>query len=80
MHTRESDRSAPAGAERPGVLRLILPVAAAWVLSLGVDLFLHAGLLARLYVVPSPFLLGPEEAFRLKFLGLDGYIPHGDNS
>jgi hypothetical protein len=39
-------------------------VAAAWVLSLGVDLFLHAGLLARLYLEPSPFLLPAAEAFR----------------
>lgn len=39
-------------------------VVAAWVLSLGADLFLHAGLLARLYVEPSPFLLPAAEAFR----------------
>jgi hypothetical protein len=51
-------------------------VAAAWVLSLGFDLFLHGGLLAGLYLEPSPFLLPPEEAFRriplgyLAFLGL----------
>ena len=38
--------------------------------------FLHAGLLARLYVEPSPFLLPPERAFALipvgylSFLGL----------
>lgn len=54
----------------------MLAVAAAWVLSLGFDVFLHGGLLARLYVEPSPFLLAPEEAFRriplgyLAFLGL----------
>lgn len=51
-------------------------IAAAWVLSLGFDVFLHGGLLARLYAEPSPFLLAPEEAFRriplgyLTFLGL----------
>jgi hypothetical protein len=44
--------------------RVVAPVAAAWVLSLGVDLFLHAGLLARLYVDPSPFLLPADAAFR----------------
>lgn len=44
-------------------------VFAAWVLSLGVDLFLHAGLLARLYLVPSPFLLDPMTAFRRIPLG-----------
>jgi hypothetical protein len=38
--------------------------------------FLHAGVLARLYVEPSPFLLSPERAFalnpvgHLSFLGL----------
>jgi hypothetical protein len=56
--------------------RMLQSVAAAWVLSLGFDLFLHAGLLARLYVEPSAFLLGPEQAFRripldyFAFLGL----------
>jgi hypothetical protein len=39
-------------------------IAAAWVLSVGIDLFLHGGLLARLYVEPSPFLLPAEVAFR----------------
>jgi hypothetical protein len=39
-------------------------IAAAWLLSLGVDLFLHGGLLARVYVQPSPFLLDAETAFR----------------
>jgi hypothetical protein len=39
-------------------------VAAAWILSLGVDLLLHGGLLARYYVEPSPFLLDSPEAFR----------------
>ena len=51
-------------------------VAAAWALSIGFDVFLHGGLLARLYAEPSPFLLPPEDAFRriplgyLAFLGL----------
>ncbi|MEZ5319412.1 MAG: hypothetical protein R2752_18575 [Vicinamibacterales bacterium] len=39
-------------------------VSAAWVLSVGFDLLLHAGLLARLYVQPGPFLLDPDAAFR----------------
>ncbi len=57
-------------------MRVTSAVAAAWVLSVGFDLFLHAGLLARLYLEPSPFLLPPQEAFRripfgyLAFLGL----------
>lgn len=44
-------------------------IAAAWVLSVGIDLFLHGGLLARLYAEPSPFLLPAEDAFRRIPLG-----------
>ena len=47
-----------------GAGQTLMLIAAAWILSLGFDLFLHAGLLAHLYVEPSPFLLPPEEAFR----------------
>ncbi|HEX7171213.1 MAG TPA: hypothetical protein VF365_01255 [Candidatus Limnocylindria bacterium] len=36
---------------------------AAWVAMIGVDLLLHAGLLAPLYDWEGPFLLSPEEAF-----------------
>jgi hypothetical protein len=36
-----------------------------WLSMLGVDFFLHGGLLARWYVEPSPFLLPPEKAFAL---------------
>jgi hypothetical protein len=39
-------------------------VTAAWLLSLGIDLLLHGGLLAGLYLQESPFILGPEAAFR----------------
>jgi hypothetical protein len=38
-------------------------VGAAWLLSLGFDVFLHAGLLARLYARSGPALLPPEAAF-----------------
>ena len=47
-----------------------------WLAMVGVDLFLHAGLLAPLYDWDSPFLVSPEEAFvripagYLAFLGL----------
>jgi hypothetical protein len=47
-------RSAP----RPAATALL-----AWVVMIGVDLFLHAGLLAPLYDWDSPFLLTPLEAF-----------------
>jgi hypothetical protein len=54
---------------RPGRLSMFSAIAAAWVLSQGIDLFLHAGLLARLYVRPSTFLLPAEDAFRRLPLG-----------
>lgn len=40
-----------------------------WLSILGVDFFLHGGLLASLYVRPSPFLLPPADLFRLIPLG-----------
>ncbi len=63
-------RDLPRRARRvTGASRMMSSVAAAWVMSLGFDLLLHAGLLARLYVEPSPFLLGPGDAFRRIPLG-----------
>lgn len=47
---------------------------AAWVLALGVDFFLHAGLLARLYFAPSTFLLPPAEALRRIPLGYLAFL------
>jgi hypothetical protein len=52
----------------------VLAVPAAWALALGFDVFLHGGLLARPYVEPSPFLLGPEEAFRRIPLGYLAFL------
>ena len=49
-------------------------VAPAWILSLGVDLFLHAGLLARVYAQPSPFLLEPDDAFRRIPIGYISFL------
>jgi len=40
----------------------------------GFDLFLHAGVLASWYARPSPFLLPPEEAFRLIPLGYLAFL------
>ncbi len=34
-----------------------------WLSMIGFDFFLHAGLLARLYTKPSPFLLSVDQAF-----------------
>lgn len=71
MPVETSDGSVAAGAEPEigGRFLTISAVAAAWVLSVGVDLFLHAGVLARVYLETSPFLLSPEEAFRRIPLG-----------
>ena len=57
-----------------GSLRAISAVGAAWVVSLAFDLFLHAGLLARLYTEPSPFLLQAEDAFRRIPLGYASFL------
>ena len=62
MDTRpETTRGAASGArslDRPVVATLL-----AWVAMIGVDLFLHAGVLAPLYDWDSPFLLSPTDAF-----------------
>ena len=41
---------------------------------LGFDFFLHAGLLARLYIKSSPFLLPPAKAFRLIPVGYMSFL------
>ncbi len=46
-----------------GIDRPVGTALAAWVATLGVDLFLHGGLLAPLYDWESGFLLSPQEAF-----------------
>ena len=46
----------------------------AWLSMIGFDFFLHAGLLARLYVEPSPFLLSPTQAFSLIPLGYLSFL------
>ena len=76
MRVDSNHKSARADAEPKtiGTSRAVLAVAAAWLLSLGFDFFLHGGLLARLYVEPSPFLLGPEDAFRRIPLGYLAFL------
>jgi len=49
--------------------RLVLLVLLSWLSMLGLDFFLHAGLLASLYLRPSPFLLPPLTAFQLIPIG-----------
>jgi len=46
----------------------------AWLSMVGFDLFLHAGVLARLYAEPSPFLLPPERAFALIPVGYLSFL------
>ncbi len=46
----------------------------AWLSMIGVDFFLHAGLLAPLYAAPSPFLLPPERAFALIPVGYASFL------
>lgn len=76
MQIQESPRSTRADAERGTVetSRMLLSIAAAWMLSVGFDMFLHGGLLARLYVEASPFLLAPEKAFRRIPLGYLAFL------
>lgn len=51
-----------------------------WLAMLGFDFFLHGGLLAGIYAIPSSFLLSPIEAFRripigyLSFLLIAGLL------
>jgi len=41
---------------------------------LGFDFFLNAGLLSRMYLKPSPFLLPPERMFKLIPLGYLSFL------
>ncbi len=49
--------------------RLLAVGLLALVATIGFDLFLHAGILAKLYSTDSPFLLSSEQAFRRIPLG-----------
>lgn len=54
--------------------RAIHSIAAAWILSVAFDFFLHGGVLARLYMAPSPFLLPLDDAFRRIPLGYATFL------
>jgi hypothetical protein len=56
----ESSRRTPTTGTVPHAVSTIL---LSWLAMVGVDFFLHAGLLAPLYDWDSPFLLRPAEAF-----------------
>ncbi|MBI3159384.1 MAG: hypothetical protein HYZ26_07285 [Chloroflexi bacterium] len=53
---------------RIGVILLV------WLGMVGIDFLLHAGLLARLYLQASPFLLPPLDSFRLIPLGYLAFL------
>ncbi len=57
-----------------GTRRISTVALLSWLSMLGFDFLLHAGLLAWLYVEPSPFLLPPETAFRLIPLGYLSFL------
>jgi hypothetical protein len=58
----------------PQSRRLIAIAFLAWIAMIGLDFFIHAGLLARLYTEPSPFLLPPSRAFALIPLGYLSFL------
>jgi hypothetical protein len=45
-----------------------------WLSMIGFDFLLHAGLLAHLYIEPSPFLLPPDRAFALIPVGYLSFL------
>ena len=63
----------PGGTHRFGP-RLAVTVVLSWLAIIGVDFFLHAGLLAPLYDWDSPFLLRPDEALIRIPVGYLGFL------
>lgn len=53
---------------------ILLLTLIAWLSMLGFDFFLHAGLLAGLYLQPSPFLLPPLTAYTLIPVGYLSFL------
>lgn len=60
--------------QRFSMRRLTGTILLSWFAVIGFDFLLHGGLLARLYTEPSPFLLPPEDAFRLIPLGYASFL------
>ena len=54
--------------------RILHAVLLSWIIMLGVDFTLHAGLLNEVYTTESPFLLPPERAFELIPLGYLSFL------
>jgi hypothetical protein len=61
-------------ARQPGAVGPGTAVGVAWLVSLGFDVFLHAGVLATLYARPSPFLLPADAAFRRIPMGYASFL------
>jgi hypothetical protein len=59
---------------QPSLSLLIKLALLAWLSMIGIDFFLHAGLLAPLYAESSPFLLPPEQAFDLIPVGYASFL------
>ena len=58
----------------PSKRRIVGAVFLSWLAVLGLDFPLHGGILARLYQEPSPFLLSPEQSFKLIPLGYLSFL------
>lgn len=58
----------------PALRQRIIVGLLAWLAMVGFDFFLHGGLLAKLYLEPSPFLLPPDRAFGLIPLGYASFL------
>lgn len=74
MADQQRELNNSSGRRRLTVSELLQAIAAAWVLSLGIDFLLHAGLLAHIYLEPSPFVLDPEQAFMRIPLGYASFL------
>ncbi len=54
--------------------RYIVTGLMSWLAMIGFDFFLHAGLLSKLYLTSSPFLLPPDQALRHIPLGYISFL------
>jgi hypothetical protein len=54
--------------------RLLSIVLLSWIAVIGVDFFLNAGLFSKLFIEQSPFLLPPEQSFRLIPVGYLAFL------
>jgi protein-S-isoprenylcysteine O-methyltransferase Ste14 len=55
--------------EKISVRKFVLRVLASGILMMALDLFLNAGVFAKVWLEPSPFLLDPQQLFRRIPLG-----------